>query len=280
MRKTSVMPSDEEHEYVLGTHDDEFARLGLQHRIWAASAHALWERAGLAPGQSILDVGCGPGYTSRDLALLAGPSGRVTAVDISERFIEHVRAHTPLAASAPIEAILGDVQHMDLPAHSFDFAYTRWVMCFVADPERVVAGVARALKPGGVFAVQDYADYLAVRVSPTSPVFERVFETVAQSWRVRGGDPMIGDRLPRIMLDCGLRIREIRPLVRIGRAGGMLWNWPTTFFRIFLESLVESDMLSAEDRDAFHAEWEKRSTDPAAYFTTPSMVEIIAEKID
>src|SRR5262247_4321582 len=82
----------EDCEYVLGTDDGELQRLGFQHRVWSAPAFALWERAGVHAGASVLDVGCGPGYGSMDLARLVGEHGRVLGVDLSERFLEHLRA--------------------------------------------------------------------------------------------------------------------------------------------------------------------------------------------
>ena len=77
------MTAQKERDYVLGTHDDEIVRLGLQHRVWRARTHDAWRRAGFTIGQTLLDVGCGPGYASLDLAELVGPTGRVVAIDRS-----------------------------------------------------------------------------------------------------------------------------------------------------------------------------------------------------
>ncbi|HET6348459.1 MAG TPA: methyltransferase domain-containing protein, partial [Candidatus Krumholzibacteria bacterium] len=143
-------------EYVLGTHDAELQRLGLQHRLWSEQTFACWARCGIRPGSVVLDVGSGPGYTAFDLSPLVGPTGRVVAVDESERFLEHVRSRAAAHGVNNIETRVEDVQAMKVPADSVDVAYARWVLCFVPKPEAVIAGVARALKPGGRFAVQDY----------------------------------------------------------------------------------------------------------------------------
>ena len=79
-------------DYVLGTHDEEIERLGLQHRAWRQRALDAWRSARIGVGQSVLDVGCGPGYATLDLAELVGPSGRVVAVDKSERFLGALEA--------------------------------------------------------------------------------------------------------------------------------------------------------------------------------------------
>src|SRR6266581_9426461 len=55
-------------DYVLGTHDEELARLGLQHRVWLPVVLDCWHRAGVTVGKRVLDVGAGPGYATVDLA--------------------------------------------------------------------------------------------------------------------------------------------------------------------------------------------------------------------
>src|SRR5207302_9804012 len=103
-----------EHEYVLGTNEEELVRLGFQHQIWRAQAYAIWERAGFAPGQTLLDIGCGPGFTTFDLAQLVGPTGRIRAFDMSPRYVDHLNAQKGPRGLSNIEATVGDVQAMDL----------------------------------------------------------------------------------------------------------------------------------------------------------------------
>src|SRR5262249_36246990 len=81
------MATTQDRDYVLGTHDDEIARLGLQHNVWRPHALAAWQRAGFNVGQTLLDVGCGPGYATLDLAELVGDTGHVRGVDRSRRFL-------------------------------------------------------------------------------------------------------------------------------------------------------------------------------------------------
>jgi SAM-dependent methyltransferase len=270
--------STPEKEYVLGTHDAELERLGLQHRLWSEHTFACWRRCGIRPGSVVLDVGSGPGYTAFDLVPLVGPSGRVVAVDESSRFIDFVRARARSLGVDAIETRREDVQEMDLPPASVDVAYARWVLCFVPRPEAVVARVAHALKPGGVFAVQDYVDWQALSLSPRSEVFLRVMPAVDKSWRAHGGDPRIGQRLPALLRDAGFRVEQIRPLQRIARPYEPLWQWPETFFANFIPMLVERGLVTAADLRAFQREWRERSADPDAFFWTPCMVEIIARK--
>lgn len=272
------MASGDEREYVLGTNRDELVRLGFQHRVWSRYAFDLWERAGFTRGQTILDLGCGPGYTSVDLAHITGPDGRVIAIDVSENFITHLNTLRQANEAVNIDARVCSAEQLDLEPNSVDRAYARWLLCFVADPQTVVANVAKALRPGGVFAVQDYYNYKAITLAPESRAFRRMIQAVDASWRKPGGDPDICTRLPTILADCGLKIREVKPLVRMGQPGSLIWQWPETFFRIFGPALVEKGEITEEERRAFDADWEEHSKNPNAFFATPPMCDIIAVK--
>ena len=268
----------EEREYLLGTDDDELARLGFQHQVWAGHAADAWERAGFARGQALLDVGCGPGYATLDLARLVGPGGRVHGVDVSARFVAQLRARAQALGVRNLTAETLDLAAADLPEAAFDGAYARWVLCFVADPGEVVRRVARSLKPGGAFVVQDYLKYAGVVVAPGDPAFDRVFAAMVASWRASGGDPDVGMRLPGLMRAAGLEVVHVEPRVRGGRPGTEVWQWPRTFFTNHLPVLVRGGFITRDDADAFDARWTERERDPAAFFSTPPQVTVIGVK--
>lgn len=271
--------SSDEKPYVLGTGDDELARLGLQHQLWLEQAASAWERARFNPGHALLDVGCGPGHATFDLSRRVGHAGSILAVDRSERFIRHLRDQARARGVTNISAAIADVESLDLAAATLDGAYARWVLCFVARPDQVLAGVAHGLKPGRPLVVQDYFRYESITIAPTCPVFEKVFHAVAQSWRLQGGNPDIGQILPKLMTRAGFEVTEIRPLVRTARPGSLLWNWPDSFFRMHLNPLVEMGLIDPSDSGDFLREWEQRCGDPSSVFLTPPMVEVIGVKI-
>lgn len=265
-------------DYVLGTDPAELGRLGFQARLFADDTIALWKRAGFRDGNTILDVGCGPGFASRDLAGLIGPRGKVLAIDESQTYLDYINSIPTEPHMADIETFRGDVQSMNFAPSSLDGAYARWVLCFVANPEAVVARVASALKPGACFAVQDYAHYRALTWGPRRTMNARVMDAVAKSWEARGGDTMVGMKLPSIMERQGLEVIDVRPLVRAGRPSDTIWQWPTSFFSIFLPKLVASGDLTQAELDAWMAEWESLSADPASLFISPTMVEVIGRR--
>lgn len=272
------MPQAAQREYILGVGDDEVVRLGFQHRVWQAEAAGIWRRAGIHPGMTVLDAGCGPGYATLDLAHLVGAAGRVLAIDESQRFLDHLRAHIAPICPAPVDIRCADVQDMDLPEACADAAYLRWVLCFIPDPARVVANVARALKPGGVLMVQDYFNYRAFTFAPRSEPFHRVVDAIMKSWTDRAGDPDLVARLPQICRRSGLELREVLAHQRVARPGDTLWSWPETFFHNFVPRLVEAGLLTSADKAAFEHDWAERAKNPDTFLCAPPVFDLIAVK--
>jgi ubiquinone/menaquinone biosynthesis C-methylase UbiE len=270
-------------DYVLGTSGDESARLGLQHRLWSAAAHALWERAGVQPGITVLDIGSGPGHASLDLAQIVGPAGRVIAVDESATFLKQLHDQAVSRKHQHIERVLGDVQDLltVLPGEegAIDVAYARWVFCFLERPEEVCRALATLVKPGGRVAIQDYFNYeRCLTLAPRREAFTKVINAVAASWRARGGDTDIMARLPGLFLKHGFRLQHLDVVQRIARPGSSLWHWPNTFWQTFLPRLVETGFITQVDRDAFERTWSEATQDPATFIQLPPVFELIAVK--
>ncbi|MFZ4573297.1 MAG: methyltransferase domain-containing protein [Phycisphaerales bacterium] len=271
-------------EYVLGTDGDESVRLGLQHRLWSESTHRLWERAGVQPGVHMLDLGCGPGHATIDLAQIVGPTGRIVGVDESAQFLKQLNDQVLARRYRNVERVLGDVQELEesFPGESsvFDVAYARWVFCFLQRPEDVVRGLGRLMKTGGRVAVQDYFNYdRSMTLAPRREAFSRVISAVAASWRSRGGDTDIMGRLPGMFARQGFRIDHLDVVQRIARPGTTMWHWPNAFWRTFTPRLVETGFITAADKEAFDQTWEQASKDPAAFIQLPPVYELIATKI-
>lgn len=94
----------EQNAYILGTDKEELHRLGLQHQVWASEAHKGWELAGFTAGQTLLDLGCGPGFCTKELAFIVGATGKVIGIDRSEHFIKFLK-NINLHYGLEIEAI-------------------------------------------------------------------------------------------------------------------------------------------------------------------------------
>lgn len=117
----------------------------------------------LAPGQRILDVGCGPGSLTADLVVHA-PGCEMHAIDASPDAIERARAEHGSVA----DFRTGDVYALDAPDDHYDVVHAHQVLQHLDDPVAALREMRRVAKPGGVVAVRD-ADYGAMTWSPDRP---------------------------------------------------------------------------------------------------------------
>jgi SAM-dependent methyltransferase len=101
-----------------------------------------------ASGDRVLDVGCGFGDTTRELAELVGPEGHATGVDVSEPFIEASIAEAKQTGVGNVEFFATDVQIGDLRG-PYDYAFSRMGVMFFANPVAALRNIGKTLKPGG-----------------------------------------------------------------------------------------------------------------------------------
>jgi SAM-dependent methyltransferase len=263
-------------DYVLGTGDAEVERLGLQHRVWRETTLDCWHRAGVANGASVLDLGAGPGYAALDLAQLVGPTGRVTAVERSRRFLDILAARAEERGFVNLTTLEADLVVDPLPPGPFDFAWCRWVASFVPHPERLIAKLATVLRPGGVAIFHEYASYATWRMLPRHPPFERFVALIMESWRRAGGEPDVAIDLPSMLAAAGLSVIHTKPILSCVGPADDRWHWLAAFVESGLARLVELEM-AAPDRAEDLLRW-FRATERAgrALVLTPTVLEIFA----
>ena len=104
------------------------------------------------PGQHVVDLGCGTGQTTLELAGRVAPGGRAVGVDIAAALLDRAREHAADAGIANIEFRHADVQSSDLGAAPFDGAFSRFGVMFFADPVAAFTNVHRSLNPGAVLS--------------------------------------------------------------------------------------------------------------------------------
>ena len=267
-----------EKDYVLGTHDEEIERLGLQNRVWLPRASEAWRRAGFNVGQMLLDVGCGPGWATLDLAGIVGPGGRVLGVDRSRRFLDAARERARVNGIAHAEFHELDLDEQPLPPVRLDGAWSRWVYAFVRDPRALLARVAGALRPGGTMVLHEYGDYRAWRPSPEPPEFAWFVEQVIASWREHGGEPDVGMALPLWLVELGFEVRELKTLQDAARPDEFVSRWPDAFVGVGLDRLVELGRVDRARADAVRRAYVESQSTPGAFQLTPTVIEIIAIK--
>lgn len=183
--------------YVIARTQSEYERLRIQAKVWQGLTERVLAAAGLGPGMSALDAGCGPGEVMRLMGRMVGPEGQVTGVDIDPEVgaygvtrlrEEEGRDFTFHAANL--------LEGGPVPGAPFDLVYCRFVLMHMADPVAMVRRLAGLLKPGGTLVVMDYI-MDTMRAAPDDPVLERGMQVLNETL-VAGGR----------WIDAGLRLGE------------------------------------------------------------------------
>jgi SAM-dependent methyltransferase len=265
-------------DYVLGTHDEEVARLGLQHRVWRPIASDCWRRAGITSGSRVIDVGAGPGYATVDLAEIVGSTGEVLAVERSARFLEVAKKTCTTRGLSKVRFQEMDLMDQSLGALNFDYAWCRWVASFVSSPEKLINNIAGALRPGGVAIFHEYSHYETFRLAPRRPAVESFAQEVIKSWRAAGGEPDIALEFPRLFAAAGLEVMEVHPRALTVSPRSYVWQWPASFIEINLIRLRELGRVTEEWCEAVRREFQEAEADPATLVTTPLFLEFIARR--
>ncbi|WP_435871941.1 methyltransferase domain-containing protein [Kitasatospora griseola] len=188
-------PSRERGTTVAGYTHGHHAAVLRSHRTRTAANSAAYLLPELRPGQRLLDVGCGPGTITADLADRLGPTGRAIGVDPSAEVLAQAAA---LAAERGLEQRLtfeaADVYRLPYADASFDVVHAHQVLQHLADPVAALREMRRVTAPGGVVAVRD-VDYAAMAWYPELPELDEWSALYRATARVSGGEPDAGRRL-------------------------------------------------------------------------------------
>lgn len=227
---------------------------------------------------NILDLGSGPGFATFDLAEIVGAEGSVTGIDISEDYITHGNKQAKARDYRHVSFKRQPVHALDLPLGHFDAIYCRWVLSWVENVENVIAKVASLLKPGGVFLVQEYAQWGTFRITPEIPAVRTMIEACRESWRVMPSEIDIAPLLPEYFDRHNLQVEHKAPIEKVSSPSELVWQWPGTFLHIYSEKLIAMGLLSKEEQAAFFEAWPKLEADSRAMIITPLMMEFVARK--
>jgi SAM-dependent methyltransferase len=225
--------------------------------------------AGITPGMRVLEIGCGNGEVTQELAEIVGPSGSVVALDrneaglamararMTEQGIEHVRF---VAAD-----VTGDLATLDaVQGEPFDALAGRRVLMYLPDPAAVLGRLAGRLQSGGLVVFEE-ADSTMVpaRAAPLA-AHDQMTAWLRSMLVAEGANPAMGFALPATLAQAGLRFERIRAeAIILGQ--GTQYPLPV-LLKMMQSRLIAAGIATQAEVDALAEQLDIESSDPTSVY--------------
>jgi ubiquinone/menaquinone biosynthesis C-methylase UbiE len=254
--------------YIHGHHESVLR----SHRQRTAENSAAYLLPHLHHGMSLLDIGCGPGTITVDLAARVAP-GPVTAVDTADDVLDAARTAAQTRNLRNVSFTTADVHALQFADATFDVVHTHQVLQHVADPVAALREMRRVCTAGGVVAARE-SDYAGFIWYPQLPALDRWLNLYRQLAHANGGQPDAGRRLLSWAQDAGFT--EITPSAGIwcfATPEERSW-WGGMWADRILESalslqLRDSGMATAAELAEIAAAWRQWAAAPDGWLAIP-----------
>jgi SAM-dependent methyltransferase len=245
-------------------------RLRVLARVLQPTTTALFERLGVGDGMVCLDVGCGGGDVTRELARRVGPPGRAVGVDIDAVKLDLARQEAHEQGIRNVEYRALDIRAQGAGS-DFDLVYARFLLTHLSNPSGAVAAFFQHLRPGGLLLVED-TDFSGFFTYPESEACRVYYRLCGAVVRGRGGDPDLGRRLPLLLADGGFVGVEMAVVQPAGTSGEVKLINPLTMENI-AEAVMEDGLASRPEIDALVQELYAFAADPRTVVGLPRIVQ-------
>ena len=232
--------------------------------------HTAWllDTVGVATGSRCLDVGCGGGHLSRELARRVGPDGRVIGIDLDPDVISLARAD---AQREGLTNVFFEVQDAAaLGAGDFDLAYSRFLLSHVQRPASVLASITAAVRPGGAVVVED-TDFRASFCYPESAAYQRFVQLYRETVSRFGGNADIGPALPALLRSAGVTSIVLDVRQPSALTGPTKLMSVVTLERIS-RAVIGERLASPDELDAVLAALRDYYEDPTTLMSVPRII--------
>jgi len=210
--------------------DEQFARQAA----WTRAVRSqLYRRVNLLRARRVLDVGCGSGVVTEELA--ARTRGQVIAIDVDAAMIAAARARGGRAVYQE-----GDACRLPFPDGHFDVVVCHFLLMWVDDPARAVCEMARVTRPGGAVLVCGEPDYGGRLDWPDLPIGQ----WQAAALQRQGADPFIGRKLRALLQQAGLDV-DVGIIPSLWDTAALRENFAAEW------ALLERDVVGLVDEAAF-----------------------------
>ena len=261
--------------YVLGDSRREAARLRAQAQLWYPTALALFDRMGVRRGWKVLEVG--PGQGSLHLELRKRINGPVDAVERSAVFAARLKSLCARDGLGPGTIWESELRDAPLPKSHYDLVFARWVFLFLPAPEAHLRRLVRALKPGGLLALEEYHRETWTLI-PRPPDWGDFLAVDRAFFACEGGDVSVGGRLPGLYRRAGLTVVETFPVIKTGSPGTPVWNWLSSYFMSVAGRYAAIPPFTRQRVARLRRRWLAASRDRTSLMIAPAVLDVVGRK--
>jgi ubiquinone/menaquinone biosynthesis C-methylase UbiE len=245
-------------------HHESVLRSHMWRTVENSAAYALPH---LRSGRTVLDVGCGPGTITADLARLVAP-GRVVGVDAAAEIIELARSEH---AGSGVQFEVGDIMALPYEDGAFDVVHAHQILQHIPDPVGALRELSRVCRPGGVVAARE-GDFATMAWYPEDPDLDEWLAGYRTLARANHTEPDAGRRMKAWAAAAGLADATVSASVWCFVTPEEVAWWSSLWADRMISSEVarrslELGLASKEDLERSAAAWRRWGSEPDAWFS-------------
>lgn len=257
----------------------ELERLQSQHEAWLPETLSLLKDAGFPSCRRIAEFGCGPGFTSLEIARSLNRQASITAVDVSDYYLNHLRQQSEVHKLTHLRVVSADLMNPISNLGEHDAAFCRWFLAWVTRGlDQVLENINKSLRVGGVFACMEYLTLRSTCHSPPCSGLPEYIRSWEDFYLDCGGTTELGCSLPQALLRNGFEIIEVRSVGGYAEKGHRLFAWWKRLYEDFHQRFLEKGLLSSQGIDSLNEYWKASEITPGAFIYTPILLQVIAKR--
>ena len=262
--------------YALRGGEAGYARLRVLARERWPDTAALLGRVGLAPGMKVVDVGCGSGDVTLELARLVAP-GQVLGIDKDDVQLGLARGVAEAAGVDNVSFRAVDIHDWIEPT-AFDAVYTRFVLQHLTNPDEVLKRMWASVRPGGALIVED-ADLDSWASDPDSEGLALFQRWYCELLPRRGGTPAMGRKLPSLFRGAGIPI-TLFDVIQKPYSQPDAKSLPWSTLDAVADGIVSEGIATRSEIDAALSDLARLADDPDSLILSPRVVQVVARRAE
>lgn len=261
--------------YVIRGGREGYERLKVLARARSDDTAALLNRVGVRAGWRCLDVGCGSGDVTLEIARLVGENGSVVGIDIDATKLELARIEAAESALRNVEFRIVDVNDWTEPL-GYDLVYCRFLLQHLSQPLDLIRRMWAAVKDGGALVVED-TDFEGLHCEPPNAGFEFYARTYPSTLARFGGDANLGRKLYGLFLEVGIPNPNVKLVQRVDAMGGEK-PMPLLTLEASAQSMIDGGLATPESIQSAIASLAAFTDDPTTIMSSPRIYQVWAHR--